>query len=362
MKKKNILGWMGLLREKINRSSSSTFDSDPNGKTIVVHIGFYLVLILNLLWNCSLKKEKDSSNFNYLLAVLANQTNSANNLATTVVLGQLTDELGNTLANATLTISSSVSSSIKTLVDSKVTTNSTGNFRLNIKIGTYTIKVTKSDGTDFGSFTLGLTSISGTPTVTLPTGSKLGVINIIAAEIITGSSTVKICADFPEKWGNPGGTSVTCSVSGLVLTCIDNNGATIKYTYPSIEAAKVSVLDPFFTSLGGIPSGGNRVSKIEISFNSTTINFSLDTLNRVSKVTVGNTSYSYSSYDKYGFPTFVSNDSITWTYSSGQKPVRVEYGPNKYGYDSKGYGTTYVIQNSSGTLTNSGTVQMCVEK
>jgi hypothetical protein len=91
------------------------------------------------------------------------------NQAVTSITGILYDTTGEPLANARLDLSSSTTREVhansKAISDSFTTTDADGVFYLKLKLGNFSINVTKADGTKMGSFTMDVSSSSTPPKV-----------------------------------------------------------------------------------------------------------------------------------------------------------------------------------------------------
>lgn len=157
-----------------------------------------------------------------------------------------------------------------------------------------------------------------------------------------------------------------CTVSGLVLTCTATNAtAGSTYTFPSVEAARLSVFSaPAFA--GQDFMHGFRGTKIQNVNPAVVFTLTLDGSNRV---TAGATnlggSWTLSNHDANGFyQTMTGSSSSTLTYAYGEggtRPTRIQSTSGttldyKYsqGLMTSGNYGTYVT-----TMTTSGTQQMC---
>ena len=118
------------------------------------------------------------------------------NQAVTSITGILYDTTGEPLANATLDLSASSTREIypttRAASESTTTTDADGVFYLKLKLGNFTINVTKADGTKMGSFTMDVSS-SSTPPKVNSTGN-FGVTGVGVAPI---SSTPPSVTDSP---------------------------------------------------------------------------------------------------------------------------------------------------------------------
>jgi hypothetical protein len=119
---------------------------------------FSLVIII-YLGLCSIENGgNESKKYLGLLSYLSNISNRLAN-ASIIMTGVIQDESGLALTNASLSIEYSMFSiSGKEMTSNSVFTDTTGFFTMNLSVGTFTIYVTREDGTALGSFTVFLES------------------------------------------------------------------------------------------------------------------------------------------------------------------------------------------------------------
>jgi hypothetical protein len=109
--------------------------------------------------------------------------------ANTIVTGTLNDASGNPLTFATLTLSGTSSSvQAKEAVSTSTKTDATGKFTLYLKVGTFSIRVTKADGIVLGSFQMKVSTPATTPAISgMP--SSLGVTGLVGGKPGTTPTT-----------------------------------------------------------------------------------------------------------------------------------------------------------------------------
>jgi hypothetical protein len=122
---------------------------------------------------------------NQFLGQLAIITPTASDQATFQIQGTLKDSLGNPIANATLSLYVSQNILSRETVTTSTKTDSSGNYTLNLRIGTFSVKVTNSSGTDIGTFQLKATSTTGKPEVAVTSGS----ISVVVSTVTTTGTT-----------------------------------------------------------------------------------------------------------------------------------------------------------------------------
>jgi hypothetical protein len=172
------------------------------------------------------------------------------NQAVTSITGILYDTTGEPLANATLDLSASSTTreiypTTRAISDSFTTTDADGVFYLKLKLGNFTINVTKADGTKIGSFTMDVSS-SSTPPKVNSTGNfgvtGVGVAPISATppsvtdsplESISYSSnsydlSMGIATTLPAKL--TGGKITSCTVSPSLPTGLFLSNTTCRIT------------------------------------------------------------------------------------------------------------------------------------
>ncbi len=112
--------------------------------------------------------------------------------ATFQIQGTLKDNSGNPIANATLSLSVSQNILSREAVTTSTKTDSSGNYTLNLRIGTFSVKVTNSSGIDIDSFQLKATSTIAKPEVVVTSGS----ISVVVTTVITNGTTTTITRDW----------------------------------------------------------------------------------------------------------------------------------------------------------------------
>jgi hypothetical protein len=114
------------------------------------------------------------------------------NQAVTSITGILYDTTGEPLANATLDLSGSstreVQASPRVASESSTTTDSDGVFYLKLKLGSFSISVTKADGTKMGSFSMDVTDTVTPPKV--GTAPNFGVTGVGVAPVASKPPSV----------------------------------------------------------------------------------------------------------------------------------------------------------------------------
>lgn len=179
------------------------------------------------------------------------------------------------------------------------------------------------------------------------------------------------CAAFPKRVIWTGHIDLTCSVSGLTLTCTGLNSkiasATAKMivTYSSVTMAKSGVFDSAgYTSFEGMKASSIVFTDSVLGTNS--YSFTYDAQNRVKTISTP-TVYAYSNYDSHGFPqqADIQPETVSWTYAGLNIPAAGTYLPSGPGsattvtYDSNGWATTVDYGAGIIPITNTGVVLMC---
>ena len=151
-------------------------------------IGFFVVQFITLSCNLSVPSGGET------LALLNNiRKLSASSVATEAnitVSGTLKDSAGNIIPGGILDIARSGSNNVleRAPADTKVYADINGKFTMNIYVGSFSIRVSRSDGTFVGSFDLKVNNATDVPQVTSSTG--LQVSGIAATPVGTGTTTV----------------------------------------------------------------------------------------------------------------------------------------------------------------------------
>ena len=119
---------------------------------------FSLVIII-YLGLCSIENGgNESKKYFGLLSYISSISDRLSN-ASIIMTGVLQDEQGVALSNASLSIEYTMFSvTSKEMTSNLVYTDLTGFFSMNLSVGTFTIFVTKEDGTSLGSFSVFLES------------------------------------------------------------------------------------------------------------------------------------------------------------------------------------------------------------
>jgi hypothetical protein len=167
------------------------------------------------------------------------------------VSGILKDSSGNIVPSGILDISRSGSASViqRAPSDTKVYSDANGKFSMNIYQGSFTIKVSRSDGTLVGSFSLKVSSATATPEVLSSSGLQ-----------VSGLSAAPV--------GTSGGAAPTISISNTPSRIEEGNSASI-----GIKLAGNITKSYTLSITSNIPSALS-VSPSTLTFTSS--NFSID--------------------------------------------------------------------------------------
>lgn len=181
-----------------------------------------------------LEKEKNDNSRNLTgLALLASmmpaagETTPAPEEASIKVSGVARDSNGKVLANATINPTLA-----KENVTNSTTTDTYGNFTLFLKLGTFSIKILKADGTEAGSFTLTITSsdfagiaVSNASGVSITVTAVTGV-NSSGVSTSTAASVGNILKTGQTKCFNASDAAVDCSSTYVGQDAQENKGLT----------------------------------------------------------------------------------------------------------------------------------------
>ena len=162
------------------------------------------------------------------------------------VSGILKDSNGSIIASGILDITRSGSASIlnRASADSRVYSDANGKFSMNIYQGSFTIKVSRSDGSSVGSFSIKVSSATATPEVLSSTG--LQVSGLTAAPVGTsGGGTDPIISVSNTPSSIEEGTSASI---GIKLAGNITQSYTISITSSNPSAISVSPSTLTFTS------------------------------------------------------------------------------------------------------------------
>jgi hypothetical protein len=167
------------------------------------------------------------------------------------VSGILKDSNGSIIASGILDIARSGSASIqqRASADSKVYSDANGKFSMNIYQGSFTIKVSRADGTSVGSFSIKVSSATATPEVLSSTGLQ-----------VSGLSAAPV-----------GGTIVTNTISlGNVPTEI-NEGASKTITVKLSVKSSATITLQVTSDCGCFDFNGNTTGTLTFTSDNSTI-------------------------------------------------------------------------------------------
>ena len=166
-----------------------------------------LVLLILIIGCAPVGDLKKGGTLEYITGLvignLRGGTSSASSTeATFQIQGTLKDSTGNPIANATLTLSVSQNILSRETVTTSTKTDSSGNYTLNLRIGTFSVKVTNSSGTDIGTFQLKATSTTAKPEVAVTSGSISVVVNVVTTPgtTTTGTTTPSTTTTITRDW------------------------------------------------------------------------------------------------------------------------------------------------------------------
>jgi hypothetical protein len=147
------------------------------------------ILVLQFcFYSCNFQIPKGLEDLGLLINLQKFTSASAVSEGNITVTGTIKDASGNIISGGILDISRSASASVlnRAPADTKVYSDISGKFTMNIYVGSFSIKVSRSDGTLVGSFALKVTNATTTPEVSSATG--LQVSGITAAPVGSGGS------------------------------------------------------------------------------------------------------------------------------------------------------------------------------
>lgn len=163
------------------------------------------MMLIITLTNC--RDKDDDKAWLWGLAWLS-QSSSTGETATVEVKGTAKDSDGNVISNGTVSVAETTSSSIQSraTVTSSTTTDDSGNFTLNLKVAYFKITISKSDGTEVGTFELDIQNLTDkhvTPTNTT------GLIISLTSATSTGDGTDILADSSSSTCSSCSGTSIT---------------------------------------------------------------------------------------------------------------------------------------------------------
>ena len=185
-KKKNLPVWMPIL---------------------VLHFCFY---------SCNFGVPKNLEDFGLLLNFQKFAFATAVSEGNITVTGTVKDATGNVISGGILEISRSTNTNLlsKASADTKVYTDTSGKFSMNIYVGSFSIKVSRPDGTLVGSFALKVTNATTTPEVSSATGLQ-----------VTGISAAPVGTTTPNTPSTP--VAFLSIPNGTPSSLLEGNSSTI---------------------------------------------------------------------------------------------------------------------------------------
>ena len=170
-------------------------------------IGYLIFVLQFFYYSCNFQVPKGLEDLGLLLNLQKFTSATAVSEGNITVTGTVKDASGNIISGGILDISRSASTSVlnRAPADTKVYTDTTGKFSMNIYAGSFSIKVSRSNGTLVGSFALKVIDATTTPEISSATGVQ--VTGITAAPVGSGGST-----------GTTGGTTTTTTAPVAFLS------------------------------------------------------------------------------------------------------------------------------------------------
>jgi hypothetical protein len=251
------------------------------------------------------------------------------------VSGILKDSNGSIIASGILDIARSGSASIqqRASADSKVYSDANGKFSMNIYQGSFTIQVSRADGTSVGSFSIKVSSATATPEVLSSTGLQ-----------VSGLSAAPV-----------GGTIVTNTISlGNVPTEI-NEGASKTITVKLSVKSSATITLQVTSDCGCFDFNGSTTNTLTFSPDNSTIEQNLvitslidsNTVSEVGKISFTSSDLettNISIINKETGESFVQFSSTTVPLYSNGDTIKVKLKAKPYG--------NYIISISANSLYN----------
>jgi hypothetical protein len=182
---------------------------------------FSVLLVLIFMSSCFVKSKLDNPTDGLGGLFLDTISRVGSALAANITIsGILKDSAGNILSSGILDISRSGSASILQRVpaDKRVYSDGNGKFSMNVYQGSFTIKVSRADGSSVGSFSIKVSSATATPEVLSSTG--LLVSGLIATPVgvdSTLSPAISTVTNPPSSIAEGNSISIGIKLTGLIL-------------------------------------------------------------------------------------------------------------------------------------------------
>lgn len=148
----------------------------------------YITLLVVLINCVRLGELKKITPLDFLYGIVAVDMKTKNE-ASIQIQGTIKDSSSNPIANAILSLRFSQNLISRDLVTTSTTTDANGAYKLNIKIGNFSVRVTNSSGLEIGSFQIKATSTTEKPKVEAITGNLIIVVNTVS---VPGSNLYSI--------------------------------------------------------------------------------------------------------------------------------------------------------------------------
>ncbi len=332
-----------------------------------------VLVLLTLATSCSAipglneKKEDNSGILGVLL--LVSSPILASNTAAATVSGKLTNSSGSAIVGASLSVgaySGSERGLVGKTVSTSATTDSSGNWTLNLAISAYTITVTSSSGQSLGQFTLVVASASSA-IGTAATGASFtvsGVTSVAYTGTTTTSATstgttTTTCRKYAKTYTVVGGSTnlnYSCSYSKTTFT----NSCTYSGSSSGSTSSVYANNADFIAEASSV--GIFKVKSFTAGSSTTT--YTYDSQGRLSSLTAGSTTGTYSNYDSKGRPlsAVLGSTNYTNSYDDTNRTWTSVRGSTTdvYTFDANMNITKITITGSSDTIyTTSATEEIC---